>query len=393
MNRWTSAWLPALLLAGGLRAQTNNALLQTMVSQAKATVAEAHPPYRTPFSVDHGKKEWMLDSFRNWRSGFWAGTQWYLFEATGDAFWKQEADKSTRILAELLNKSPHSHDVGFQFTCSFGNALRLEKDPAYAKVMLRAADSLATLFDPKYQSICSWPYRVKTLGWPHHVIVDNLMNLELLFWASKNGGSRRLYDIAVAHARTTMKGHFRPDGSTAHVVWFDPATGQPDSMLTHQGYADGSMWARGQGWAIYGFTVAARETGDPIFLQTARRAADTYLKRLPCDHIPYWDFDDPAIPSAPRDASAAAVVASGLLELATLVKEPAVKLRYRNAALAMLDELSSPRYVKPWMNHAMLQHSTGNKPQGKDIDVPIIYADYYYMEAMIRAGRFAKKVK
>jgi unsaturated chondroitin disaccharide hydrolase len=164
-------------------------------------------------------------------------------------------------------------------------------------------------------------------------------------------------------------------------------------MLTHQGYADGSMWARGQTWAIYGFTVAYRETGDPIFLQTARRAADTYLKRLPCDQVPYWDFDDPAIPSAPRDASAAAVAASALLELATLVKEPAVKLRYRQAALAMLDELSSPRYVKPWMNHAMLQHSTGNKPQGKDIDVPIIYADYYYMEAMIRAGRFPKKVK
>ena len=233
-------------------------------------------------------------------------------------------------------------------------------------------------------TILSWPGRVKEKGWPHNTIIDNMMNLELLFWAAKNGGNKNLYDIAVKHAETTMKNHFRPDFSTYHVLVYDTITGKVIKGVTHQGYADYSMWARGQAWGIYGFTMTYRETGNKEFLQTAINAADIYLKRLPKDHIPYWDFDDPAIPNTARDASAAAIVASALLELSTLCNEVDLKNKYKNAASAMIQELSSERYLSKEINHAFLLHSTGNKPSNKDVDVPLIYADYYFLEALLR---------
>jgi len=379
--------LPALAACLLVHAQKDARLLVTLNAQALATAAEAHELGKSPFSVEAGKKEWLLESVAGWRSGFWPGTQWYLYEATGDGFWKAQADRSTRQLEAILDRQAHSHDIGFQFYCSYGNAYRITKDEAYAKVMLRAADSLATLFDPRYGSICSWTYRKRRGEWPHHTIIDNMMNLELLFWAARNGGGKRLHDIAVSHARVSHKAHYRPDNTTAHVAWYDEQTGAPNKQMTHQGLADGSMWARGQAWAVYGFTVCYRETQDPEFLAAATGAADAYLKRLPADKVPYWDFDDPAIPNTPRDASAASITASALMELSGLVTDKSQQARYRKEALAMLDELSSPRYLKPDMNHAMLQHSTGNKPQGKDIDVPLIYADYYFVEALRRAGR------
>jgi unsaturated chondroitin disaccharide hydrolase len=377
----------AILSVHCLKAQKDPALLSKILTQARVTVAEAHPVGKSPFSVDHGRQEWLLEGIAGWRSGFWPGTLWYLYEATGDGYWKEQADRSTRQLAAILDKQANSHDIGFQFYCSYGNAYRITKDEAYARVMLRAADSLATLFDPKYGTICSWAYRKRRGEWPHHTIIDNMMNLELLFWAARNGGGKRLYDIAVSHARVTHQAHYRPDNTTAHVALYDTVTGKPNRQMTHQGHADASMWARGQAWAIYGFTVCYRETKDAEFLQAATLAADVYLKRLPADKVPYWDFDDPGIPNVPRDASAASITASALLELSGLVKDKPTQARYRREALAMLDELSSSSYLKPEMNHAILQHSTGNKPQGKDIDVPLIYADYYFVEALRRAGR------
>jgi unsaturated chondroitin disaccharide hydrolase len=269
---------------------------------------------------------------------------------------------------------------------SFGNGYRLTKNDAYKKTLLRAADTLATLFNPKVGTILSWPRAVPGVDWPlrHNTIMDNMINLELLFWASKNGGSHNLYDMAVSHATVTMNNHFRPDYTSYHAVVYDTATGKKIRGITHQGYSDSSMWARGQSWAIYGFTMCYRETKKPEFLDFAQKVTDVYLDRLPKDLIPYWDFNDPSIPNAPRDASAACVVASALLELSTFVKDNDKAKMYRNKAERMLEELSV-HYQSRDTNDAFLLHSTGHKPNGGEIDASIIYADYYYIEALLRA--------
>jgi unsaturated chondroitin disaccharide hydrolase len=223
------------------------------------------------------------------------------------------------------------------------------------------------------------------MEWPqHNTIIDNMINLELLFWSAKNGGSQKLYDMAVSHAKTTMKNHFRPDYSSYHVVIYDKETGKKIKAVTHQGYSDSSMWARGQSWAIYGFTMCYRFTKDPQFLDFAQKVSDVYLARLPKDKIPYWDFDDPAIPKTPRDASAAAITASGLLELSTFVKDKTKAATYRNDAEDMLKELSSERYQSRTKNTALIMHVTGHKPNNSEVDTSINYGDYYYMEALLR---------
>lgn len=316
-----------------------------------------------------------------WCSGFWPGILWYDYEFTKDTILLEMAKKYTASLQFLSEIPAFDHDLGFLLFCSFGNGYRLTKDSAYKKVLLRAADTLATLFNPKVGTLLSWPREVKRRNWPHHTIMDNMINLELLFWAAKNGGGQNLYDIAVRHADKTMKHHFRTDFSSYHVAVYDTVHGHFIKGVTHQGYSDNSMWARGQAWAIYGFTMVYRETKDPKYLAFVQKVADAYLKHLPTDGIPYWDFNDPNIPSAPRDASAAAVTASALLELSTFVKKD---IRYKAAAVKMLESLSSKDYKAGKSKSAFLVHSTGNKPNGTEIDYSIVYADYYYIEALMR---------
>ncbi len=367
---------------------TNDDLLAYCAAQAKATANSDDTDNNMPVVIDSGKTAWTKNNIYNWRSGFWPGIEWYLYESTKDEYWKKAAEKSTEKLVGVIDTIVANHDLGFQFYCSYGNGYRLTGNPAYKKVLLRAADSLAKLFNPNVGTILSWPSRVKEKGWPHNTIIDNMMNLELLFWAAKNGGSKNLYDIAVKHAETTMKNHFRPDFSTYHVLVYDTATGQVIKGVTHQGYADNSMWARGQAWAIYGFTMAYRETKNKEFLQTAINAVEIYLKRLPKDKIPYWDFDDPTIPYAPRDASAAAITASALIELSTLCTDSLSAKKYLIAAKDMLTELATDKYLSKEKNHAFLLFSTGNKPSNKDVEVPIIYADYYFIEALLRMKKY-----
>lgn len=247
-----------------------------------------------------------------WCSGFWPGILWYDYEATKDVKIRREAEKFTSSLEYLSEMPAFDHDLGFLMFCSYGNAYRLTGKEEYKRVLLAAADTLATLYNPKVGTLLSWPRNVEILG-GHNTIMDNMINLEMLFWASKNGGDKRLYDIAVRHAETTMKNHFRPDYTSYHVAVYDPVTGSHLRNCTHQGYADESMWARGQAWAIYGYTMVYRETHDKNFLDFAQNVTEAYLKRLPDDYVPYWDFDDPSIPNAPRDASAACIVASALL--------------------------------------------------------------------------------
>ena len=266
--------------------------------------------------------------------------------------------------------------------CSYGNAYRLTGCPKFRDIILASADTLATLFNPKVGTILSWPRNVEMLG-GHNTIMDNMINLEMLFWASKNGGDKRLYDIALKHAETTMEYHFRPDGTCYHVAVYDPESGKFIKGMTHQGYSDSSTWARGQAWAVYGYTMVFRETQDRRFLDLACKVTDAYLKRLPEDYVPYWDFDDPAIPDAPRDASAAGVVASALLELQAYVT-PEKRDEYHDAAVKMLASLSSDEYRSGDKRHSFLDHSTGHKPAGSEIDAAIVYADYYYIEALLR---------
>ena len=326
-----------------------------------------------------------------WCSGFWPGILWYAYEATGDTVMREQAEKYTASL-EYLSKAPaFDHDLGFLMFCSYGNAYRLTGNPAYRQVILDTADTLATLYNPHVGTICSWPRNMEMFG-GHNTIMDNMINLEMLFWASKNGGDRRLYDIAVKHAETTMEHHFRPDGSCYHVAVYDPETGAFIKGVTHQGYSDDSMWARGQSWAIYGYTMVYRETRDKRFLDFACKVTDVYLDRLPEDYIPYWDFDDPAIPDAPRDASAACIVASALLELQDFCTGDR-RDNYRRAAAKMLASLETDSYRSGDRRPSFLDHSTGHHPAGSEIDASIIYADYYYIEALMRMKKLNEEGK
>lgn len=323
-----------------------------------------------------------------WCSGFWPGVLWYDYELTGDTLVRDEALRYTRELGYLSERPIFDHDLGFLMICSYGNGYRLTADSGYKKVLLASADSLATLFNPNVGTILSWPRNVEMFG-GHNTIMDNMINLEMLFWASKNGGDKSLYDIAVKHAETTMNHHFRPDGTCYHVAVYDPADGHFIKGVTHQGYSDSSTWARGQAWAVYGYTMVYRETHDKRFLDFACKVTDAYLSRLPEDMVPYWDFDDPAIPKAPRDASAAGVVASALLELQGYV-DGEKKAEYRDAAVEMLASLNSPAYRSGKKRCSFLDHSTGHHPAGSEIDASIIYADYYYIEALTRLKKLEK---
>ncbi|TJY68165.1 glucuronyl hydrolase [Sphingobacterium alkalisoli] len=351
--------------------------LQSTISQ----IPESLP--NIPRNIREDGKTWRFVSYQDWTSGFWAGQLWYAYELTGKIGLRDEADRFTMQLEPLAYEPVIDHDIGFQIFNSYGHAYRLTGDTSYKEVIIAAADSLATLYNPKVGTILSWPRSVPNMDWPHHnTIIDNMINLELLFWASKNGGADSLYDIAVRHAETTMENHFRKDHTSFHVVIYDKDSGKVRKQITHQGIANESLWARGQSWAIYGYTMVYRETRDPKFLDFAQKVTDVYLDRLPDDLIPFWDFDDPKIPDAPRDASAAAVVASALYELSQYVK-PQKREVYLEKANGMLNALSSS-YKSGSKNSALIKHVTGHLPGGTEINTSINYADYYYLEALLK---------
>lgn len=351
------------------------------VAQASKTLTEIPNDGTSPRSISTGSKQWKFVDYKDWTSGFWPGELWFLYEVTGDSKWKAQADKFSRFLTPLSVSKANDHDLGFQIFNSFGNGYRLTKNKEYKEIILKTADTLATLYNPKVGTIQSWPHN-KYGG--HNTIIDNMMNLELLFWASKNGGNKSLYPIAVKHAETTMNNHFRPDNTSYHVLIYDYETGKKIKGMTAQGYNDNSMWARGQAWGLYGFTMVYRETREKRFLEFAHKIARVYLDRLTTeDLIPYWDFDASGIPNEPRDASAAAIVASGLLELSTYTNDKTLKEEYLSKAKKMIVSLSE-QYQSHDTNSAFLLHSTGHKPAGSEIDCSINYADYYYLEALLR---------
>ena len=333
----------------------------------------------SPRNIAPGDCRWNLTPVcqENWTMGFWPGILWYAYEASGDAALETAARGYTEALDFIARQPAYDHDIGFIMFPSFGNGFRLTGDPAYKEAVLATAERLAALFNPAVGTILSWPREVPNFG-GHNTIMDNMLNLETLLWAAENGGDPAWKDIAITHADTTMRYNFRPDGTSYHVAVYDAETGAYQYSCTHQGYADDSMWARGQAWGIYGYTMVYRFTREPRFLEFAQKIADVYLARLPEDKVPYWDFCDPEIPNASKDASAAAVVASALLELSTYTDG-----KYRADAEAMLRSLYE-NYRAPEGCDSFLLHSTGHHPAGKEIDYSIVYADYYFIEALLR---------
>lgn len=325
------------------------------------------------------KGELQLVRRGDWTSGFYPGVLWQMFALTMDEQWKEWARTATaRIEGEKNNG--RTHDMGFKVYSSFGKGYQLTGDSHYRDVIIHAAKTLATRFNPTVGCIRSWDHNADK--WQFPVIIDNMLNLELLFAATELTGDSTYYHMAVSHAMKTLENHFRPDGGSYHVVDYDPQTGEVKHRHTHQGHAHESTWARGQAWAIYGFTMCYRKTREERFLERALALASWLSERLPEDGVAYWDFDAPSIPKEPRDASAAAVMASALYELDHLVKDiPALR---KLADRIMTSLTDGYRNAKRTNSGFLLTHSTGSKPHHSEVDVPLIYADYYYLEALLR---------
>ena len=320
---------------------------------------------------------------KDWCSGFFAGTLWQMYQYSHEQYWRENAVSNTWLI-ESAKWHRGTHDLGFMIGDSFGKAYQLTEEQSYRDVILQAARTLCTRFSPKVGCIRSWDHNADK--WKFPVIIDNMMNLEMLFEAYQLTGDKSFYDIAVSHANVTMKNHFRDDYSSFHVVDYDPVTGAVRSRVTHQGYSDDSFWSRGQGWALYGYTMCYRYTHDQRYLEQAKNVAKFLfsLKNMPEDGIFYWDMKDPAIPDAPRDASSAALVASAFYELQGYV-DAELGRQYKAYADKIVNSLIDHYQAPVGSNQGfLLLHSTGHKPGNSEIDVPINYADYFYMEALLR---------
>ncbi|MFC4141584.1 glycoside hydrolase family 88 protein [Pedobacter mendelii] len=389
MNLKIKITLCCMVLAGSANAQKVN-VKEAFAAAAKQTdvlvknVDSARllkPNLVSPRTVEKGQFKMVVS--RDWTSGFFPAELWYFYEYTKDKKWLNLAKKYTAdIKKEQYNRG--THDLGFMIYCPFGNGYRLTKDTAYKAVIIQAAKSLSTRFNKTAGVLKSWDHNGDK--WKYPVIIDNMMNLELLFEATKMTGDSSFYKIAVSHADNTIKNHFRTDFSSYHVVDYDTLkAGNILQKITAQGYANESAWARGQAWALYGYTLCFRETKNNKYLSQADGIAGFILnnKITPADGIPYWDYNDPGIPNVPRDASAAAITASALYELAKYSENGK---KYKAAADKILYNLNTKYTSTIGDNFGfILEHSTGHLPAKSEIDVPINYADYYYLEALLRS--------
>ena len=360
----------------GLKTATDHAL----------NMAKSLEPGKFPTSISKEGKLKTSD-YSWWCSGFFPGELWYLYENTPTEELKKYAEQFTDAVERAKNIK-YSHDLGFMINCSYGNGLRLTGNEKYKEVMLTAANSLYSRYNANVGLIRSWDFKKKV--WQYPVIIDNMMNLEFMMWTSRVTGDNRYREAAISHAQKTMEHHFRPDYSCWHVVSYDTISGLPHLKQTNQGYSDDSSWARGEAWALYGFTMMYRESGRQAFLNHAKNVAKYIMThpRMPEDKVPYWDFDAPNIPKEPRDASAAAIMASGFIELSQIVGGK-LGQEYLAYAEDQIRSLSSKKYLaKVGKNcNFALMHSTGSKPAKSEVDSPLSYADYYYVEALIRLKR------
>ena len=385
--------ITGLLFLFGLQADAQKKFYKTIIADAEKqtqvmlnAITDAKKDatdslLTSPRSLEQGKLKLVRP--KDWTSGFFPGQLWFLYELTGNSQWKTQAEIFTAKI-EQQQYDATTHDVGFKIYCSAGTAYRLTGNQHYKAVIIQAATTLSKRFNATTGTIKSWDHMPR---WKYPVIIDNMMNLELLFAASKLSGDSSFYKIAVAHANSTLKNHFRADNSSYHVVDYDTAkAGAILEKKTHQGFADESAWARGQAWGLYGYTMCFRETGDSIYLTQAKKIAGYILrhKNLPKDLIPYWDFNAPGIPAEPRDVSAAAITASALYELSLYSN----KKQYTKIAGKIVKNISK-LYRSPIGEHKgfLLIHSTGNKPFNSEVDEPLSYADYYFMEALQRSKK------
>ncbi|MBD1424190.1 glycoside hydrolase family 88 protein [Sphingobacterium arenae] len=364
---------------------SSKSLLEKSEKQLSMLRTAALNEHKNPRTLTKdGHIHWIQSSY-DWTEGFWPGTCWMLYEHTNDKKWKEAAEASQQLF-EPHKDLTTDHDLGFIFNNSYGKAYRITKEERYKQVLLDAARALSTRFNDTVGCIQSWDVDhgwQAERGWKFPVIIDNMMNLEMLFEASDITTDSSYRKIAVAHANTTMANHFRPDGSSFHVVDYDPETGKVAHQVTAQGYSDESAWARGQAWALYGYTMCYRYTKDKKYLNFAEKIAAFILNHpnYPEDGVPYWDFDAPNIPNEIRDASSGAILASALLELSSYTDD-----KYLASAQHILDSLASDTYTAKTGENGnfILKHSVGSIPHGNEIDVPLNYADYYYIEALSR---------
>ncbi|MGQ0506166.1 MAG: glycoside hydrolase family 88 protein [Myxococcaceae bacterium] len=304
-----------------------------------------------------------------WTQGFFPGSLWKIYDATRDPAWRDLADQWTRPL-EVQKTNTQTHDLGFKLFIPFEQAYRLTGNDYYRQVLLTAAASLVTRYNATAGMISTGDWNP---SWKLPLVIDTMMNLELLLWASENGGAPEWKDLALQHALTTLRDAVRDDGGTFHVVDYEPGTGAVRLKQTFQGYADGSTWSRGQAWAIYGFYAVYKYTQDPRMLAAANRVTDYYLARLPANGVPNWDFDAPhALP----DSSAAAAVASVLLD----------RPEHKDRALQMLETLAAPPFLASpsGTQPSILMHAVGHLPANQEIDVGLVYGDYYFVEALVK---------
>lgn len=353
--------------------------------QFSLLLKDAENSMRIPRTLsEDGETIWTNKTF-DWTEGFFPGSCWYLYDFSKDETWKEAAEKFQSQFESHKNYT-NNHDLGFVFNSSYGNGYRLTGNESFKQVLIAAGNTLITRFNPNVGCIQSWDTDTgwqSERGWKFPVIIDNMMNLELLFELSKITGDDKYKNVAIAHANTTLKNHFREDISSYHLVDYDPETGQVRSKQTAQGFSDESSWARGQAWGLYGYTVCYRYTKDQSYLQQAENIAKYIIENpnMPKDAIPYWDYNAPKIPNEPLDVSAAAITASALLELANYSNN-----NYMPFVDKILNSLASDVYTAKIgeNNNFILKHSVGSIPHNAEIDVPLIYADYYYLEALLR---------
>ena len=375
-----------------LKAQTidRNQKMKTLISQNFA-FADSQYSYlmskvlqdKMPQSFDAKTNQLLSREITWWCTGFYPGSLLYIYEQTKDEKIKTEALRALKVI-EPNQTYTGNHDLGFMMFCSFGNAYRLFKDETYKQIIFRSAESLSTRYRPTMKAIQSWN-KNKYFNCP--VIIDNMMNLEMLNWVSQHGGDPKFQQIAETHSNTSMKEFYRPDYSSFHVVDFDETTGKVIRKTTHQGAANTSAWSRGQAWGLYGFITMYRDTKKEAYLTLAKNIAEFYLNHpnLPSDFVPYWDFDAGQQPLAYRDASAAAITASALMELGQFTKGEQ-KEKYINASVKMLESLSNETYRAKYGENGgfIIKHCVGALTLNSEIDVPLVYADYYFLEALKR---------
>lgn len=367
--------------AGAADDRVSAPTLRTLRSAADYAVDKLRSvaPNVTAFPVGTKFERWVYSQNGGWVGGFWPGTLWMAWLHSGDDEFRTRARESAQKLAPRQDDTG-THDLGFLFYPSWVTAWRLTGDEAWRTGALRAADSLIQRYNPRGRFIRAWGALndQKNAG---RVIIDTMMNLDLLAFATRQTGDSTYLDIAVEHTKTAQRVFPRPDGSTPHVYDFDPDSGAPLGPNTVQGYSPASCWSRGQAWGLYGFTTMYRRTANPEFLATARRLADFAVAALTPDHVPVWDYRAPQQPHDIKDASAGAIMACGLLDLSAATG----RLAYREVALRLLTALSETCLTrKSTRAEAVVARCTRHRPAEDGIEVSLPYADYYLLEGILR---------